>query len=353
MAGVKSESKKQEDWYDDYVRKVSIAESGGKANAQSKSSSAFGKFQFVKKTWDYLRKTYPSRVNQLVGEEVPDFESFKKLTKKDVDKSVKYQNAMMRILTEENKRYLGNKGIPINNLNLYMTHFLGSGGFGQKFFPALLTNKDMKVKDVLSESQYNANKSLFEKHPTLGDVYSEMGRRIKRNVRFDNNHKYKTKSAEFSLPPSEFDKELGLNGKQVEKSWQEYDEDPNDYFIDVEKLKGLYKGTYSDRWESLSDEEDSEVDEQIPPKVTPQLSAQFLQMEQQNKMLSSLRDTLLEQTEMLRLEKQEKEEEKKRQQQADEVQSRLLKKQQDRNFLTKMINSFGMDFIPSKGQQRQ
>lgn len=103
-----------------YFTKVSGAESLGSGGdqARAKTSSALGRFQFVKKTWIDLMTTHePDLVRTLSRSELLALRSDPGMATR-----------MMGHLTRANEAALRNAGLPVNDMTRYLAHFLGAGG---------------------------------------------------------------------------------------------------------------------------------------------------------------------------------------------------------------------------------
>lgn len=144
---------------EEYKKSVKQAESGGKANAKSPTSSATGLYQFTEATWKEMQK---------------------KLGKKLDIFNVKDQEEAMNKLTEINIQALEKNGLPVTAQNLYMTHFLGMSG-GPKFLKNLQKNPNELASKYVSDSAVNANKNLFYKDNqpvTAAELYNDLSSRL-------------------------------------------------------------------------------------------------------------------------------------------------------------------------------
>ena len=145
----------------DYLDRLSIAESSGKATAKSTSSSAVGQHQFLKRTWEEtvakMGKNYTleDRTNPEKSKEVAAY------------------------FTEQNKKILKNQlGKDPSDTQLYAAHFLGTTG-AKKFLTAAPFELATKVVD---KDQVAANPNIFytkDKKPrTVGEVYGILKNKI-------------------------------------------------------------------------------------------------------------------------------------------------------------------------------
>jgi hypothetical protein len=94
-----------------YFSKLRRKESGGSDTAKASTSSAQGRFQFTDATWAAVRAAHPE-----LG-----------LTA-DGRTSGEQQERAIRAFTQDNTQALQAAGIPVNEANLYLAHFMGAGG---------------------------------------------------------------------------------------------------------------------------------------------------------------------------------------------------------------------------------
>lgn len=138
----------------DYLDRLSMAESGGRASIKSDTSSAVGHHQFLKATWQSMvsemgkNYTLEDRTNPEKSKEVATY------------------------FTEKNKKILKSQlGKEPTDTQLYAAHFLGTTG-AKKFLTAAPFELATKVVD---KDQVEANTNIFytkDKKPrTVGEVY--------------------------------------------------------------------------------------------------------------------------------------------------------------------------------------
>lgn len=146
----------------DYLERLKMAESSGKAEAKAKTSSAGGHHQFIDKTWNSLSEKY-----QL---------GYKTEDKFDPEKSRK----VAQLYTDENREILKKalKADP-TDAQLYTAHFLGTSGAKK-----LLTAPPMApaIKHV-NKAQVAANKDIFYDKKTgqprkVVEVYALLQKKI-------------------------------------------------------------------------------------------------------------------------------------------------------------------------------
>ena len=122
-----------------YFAAIRQAESGGNDGAKNPLSSATGRYQFVKSTWDSLVDRYPGAGITKDGRFDPE-----------------QQEIAIRLFTNENVHSLKAAGIPITGGSLYAAHFLGAGGA-----KSVLTKTDeTPLTSILPESVIKANPFL-------------------------------------------------------------------------------------------------------------------------------------------------------------------------------------------------
>jgi hypothetical protein len=145
----------------DYLERLKMAESGGRAEVKAKTSSATGHHQFIDSTWKSLTTKYNK--------------PYTLEDRKDPAKSLE----IAKLFTEENKAILQKtlKEEPTDT-QLYAAHFLGTTG-AKKFLTA---SPKKLAKDVVSKNQVAANKNIFYddkgKPRTVSQVYGVLQKKI-------------------------------------------------------------------------------------------------------------------------------------------------------------------------------
>lgn len=146
----------------DYLERLKMAESSGKAEAKAATSSAAGHHQFVERTWKELTSKY--------GKNYTLDDRFNPEKSREI----------AGLYTEENRKALTNVlGSEPTDTQLYAAHFLGTTG-AKKF---LMASPKKLAKDVVDESQVKANKTIFydsktKKPRTVAQVYGLLQKKI-------------------------------------------------------------------------------------------------------------------------------------------------------------------------------
>lgn len=137
-----------------YMAKNRRAESGGNDQAKAATSSASGRYQFTDGTW----LQYHARVFGNTGE------TREQILAKKRDGAV--QDRLMMELTSDNAKALRGAGLPVNDANLYLAHFLGIGGA----LKLLRAGPNAPLSEAIDAKQIAANKAVFKGRQTAGDV---------------------------------------------------------------------------------------------------------------------------------------------------------------------------------------
>lgn len=124
--------------YNSYLPSIRRSESGGNDSAKNSSSTATGRYQFLKSTWTELVDRYPNSGLSYDGRLDPQ-----------------QQEVAIRLFTAENARMLKNRGVPLNNGTLYAAHFLGASDAVK-----VLQAEGGSVADYVPARVINANKFL-------------------------------------------------------------------------------------------------------------------------------------------------------------------------------------------------
>lgn len=124
----------------DYIRLLSKIESSDNPNAKASTSSASGRFQFIKSTWERLGYNWADRFND------------------------KLQYEAAEKFTNENAKGLKAAGCAINFATLYGSHFLGLAGFLKIMRAA---GPQTPIEAVTTAAQRKANPTILK--GTVGD----------------------------------------------------------------------------------------------------------------------------------------------------------------------------------------
>lgn len=145
-----------------YLQKLSMVESGNNPRAKSPTSSAYGKYQFTKDTWNAMVKKY----GQQTGIREADIAN------------PEAQDIMAELFTQDNAQSISKTlGREPNEGELYIAHFLGANG-ANKLFENYGSNQSA-VK--LFPQAALANKSIFYdgKRPrTVEELYDLLSRKV-------------------------------------------------------------------------------------------------------------------------------------------------------------------------------
>lgn len=127
--------------YNDYKNTTRRVESGGNDRAKNTKSSASGRYQFTKGTWEGLGYNWKDRFNPELQEQA------------------------MEKFTNNNVNYFKNnfKTEP-SFADVYGMHFLGSAGYKGVYG----AEDNTPIQNVVSRDAYTANKTVFDRFNTVG-----------------------------------------------------------------------------------------------------------------------------------------------------------------------------------------
>jgi hypothetical protein len=139
---------------DTYMQATRSAESSGNDGATATTSTATGRYQFLKGTWlETYRQTYPE-----------SRETDAQILAKRKDGAV--QDAVMKTFTLRNIQQLEAANVPVTNASVYLAHFLGV----QSAIAAMTSPATASVSDFVSAEAIAANKAVFSKVKTVEDL---------------------------------------------------------------------------------------------------------------------------------------------------------------------------------------
>lgn len=149
----------------DVASKIIGVESGGRANARNKTSSASGLGQFTDATWLSLYK------QKLGAGGLTDAQILAKKTDPELSRR------MTGFLVDANKAVLGDKGLPATDANVYTLHFLGP----EHGVDLIRAPADKPVESFLPREFITANKSVLA-GKTAGQVREWAARKMGGNA---------------------------------------------------------------------------------------------------------------------------------------------------------------------------
>lgn len=128
--------------YNDYKNTTRKVESGGNDTAKNPDSTASGRYQFTKGTWEGLGYKWKDRFNPELQEQA------------------------MEKFTNSNVSYFKNNfKVEPSFADVYGMHFLGSAGYKNVYS----AEDNTPIQNVVTKAAYNSNKSVFNKYRTVGE----------------------------------------------------------------------------------------------------------------------------------------------------------------------------------------
>jgi hypothetical protein len=202
-------------------------ESGGRTNAAATTSRAYGLGQFVPRTF-----------NGLVAQAKPGDALYGK-TFDDYKASPALQRAAMAKLTETNVRTLQSRQIPIDDVSIYLAHFLGAGGATR----VLRAPDTALLTDVVAKDQRDANPAVFSKVKTVADLKAWARRKIdqaKRQLGTSSGRAAAASTPSSPVEGSDYNAQLQLT-QQLGAAFARASNDPNTSPLARENIKTSYE----------------------------------------------------------------------------------------------------------------
>ena len=179
-----------------YLVNQAKAESSFNANAEAKTSSATGLYQFIDSTWlDMVDKYGKEYGIETAGKSKSEILSMRKNPEK--------ASFMAAAFASENERFLNdNWGGDVGATELYLAHFLGASG-AASFLNARDENPISNAADLNPKAAL-ANRNVFYdretgKGRTLEEVYQFFDKKFQNTINIDNSN---VQVATAPLPPS-------------------------------------------------------------------------------------------------------------------------------------------------------
>ncbi len=151
------------------VDRIVGAESGANPSAVNPNSSAAGVGQFINSTWLSVIKKY--RPDIAAGHS--DSQLLALRTSKTPE-AVALNREMVGRYAEDNGRSLQAAGVPVNDATLYLAHFLGPGDAAK----VAKADAAQPVAGLVNSASLAANREVFSKNPTAGDLVAWAGRKV-------------------------------------------------------------------------------------------------------------------------------------------------------------------------------
>ena len=166
-----------------YMMEKAAAESNFDTDAQARTSSARGMYQFIESTWLQMVNRYGDRYG--LGEYADQINDKGKVSSPALRKEIlalrddpEIASLMAGEFASENKRTLIRSGIPaeqIGSTELYLAHFLGAGAASQ-FIKGMNKNPLAPAADIFPKAAA-ANKNVFYNQKTqaarsFGEIYA-------------------------------------------------------------------------------------------------------------------------------------------------------------------------------------
>ncbi len=157
------------------VDRITGAESSGNAGAANPNSSARGAGQFIDGTWLSLMKKYrPDLAAGKSDAEILALRTPKDNTAEERQRAAALNSEMVGHYAEDNGRQMQAAGVPVNDATLYLAHFLGPGDA----IKVLKADPNAPVAGIVDPRSLAANKTVFDKAPTAGQLIALAGRKV-------------------------------------------------------------------------------------------------------------------------------------------------------------------------------
>jgi hypothetical protein len=202
-------------------------ESGGNPKAFPSTSRAYGLGQFVPKTF-----------NGLVAQAKPGDPLYGK-TFADYKASPALQRAALAKLTEQNVAALkSNKKIVVDDVAIYLAHFLGLSGASR----VLQAPDDTPISKVVGAASIEANKPVFSKVKTVGDLKAWAKRKIAQAKReLGTSSGPAAATAATAVAGDDYTKQQKLT-QELGAAYARAHNDPNTSALAKENIKKSYEG---------------------------------------------------------------------------------------------------------------
>lgn len=148
---------------DTLVNQIIVVESGGRADAANRNSTAVGLGQFINSTWLRMMRQYRPDLVRTMGRS----ELLALRLNPDMSRE------MVRNLARENEAYLRSRGHEITAGRLYLAHFLGMTGADK----ALRANPNDTVLNVMGADVVESNK--FLRNMKISDIWAWADRKMR------------------------------------------------------------------------------------------------------------------------------------------------------------------------------
>ncbi|MDO4642527.1 MAG: hypothetical protein Q4A74_01650 [Cardiobacteriaceae bacterium] len=153
-------------------QKLFSAESGGNATAKNKNTSAYGKAQFIKGTWDLFGKSP-------IGQSIRGTLALGSAAWYELRSDPRIAEIATEWYFDYNKKQLEKAGVPWNDATAYLSHFAGAAG-------AIAIYKappNMSAGEALQKAGIKGWKEKVEKNPTIlkgttADVMAIMAKKM-------------------------------------------------------------------------------------------------------------------------------------------------------------------------------